>query len=218
MEPSAPTGKNFFGTPLGIILAVIFFPFFFTYWAYKRDWNPKAKWAFMLVFWSLVLIAEMTNAPQKNITASATPTSQAPTTAISSPSTSLPLTYPTFDKNRGNNYISAKYAQQFMDFANKMAPGAVKDVYLKLLPEDPTEKTEEEYKKSISDTFLTITINLTYWNIPNVSTKKNFIAAAVNELKNTFSGYPHITITDGTRTLATGELPSLTGAPKVILK
>jgi hypothetical protein len=219
MDTYTPTKNNFFGTPLGIILAVIFFPLFFTYWVYKRDWNPKAKLAFMLGFWLLIFISQIANIPQKDTATNAQPTSQTPTIPTSvAVAPSFVTTYPPIDKNPGNNSISAKYAQQYMDFANKTAPGAIKDVYLKLLPEDQTGKTEEEYKKSTSDAFLTVTVNSTYWNIPNESTKRNLIASAVNELKNTFSGYPHITITDGTKTLATGELPSLTADPQITLK
>jgi hypothetical protein len=200
MDPSNPTKKNFFKTPLGIFLAIIFFPLFFTYWVYKRDWNPKAKWGFILVFWLLIVMSQVTNTPQKDTVINAQPPSQTPTPVT---------TYPSFDKNRGNNSISAKYAKQYMDFANQTAPGAIKDVYLELSPANPAGQT---------DSFLTVTVNSTYWNIPNESTKKNFITVAIKELKNTFSGYPHITITDGTRTLATGELPSLTGEPKITLK
>lgn len=201
---------EFFRTPLGIILAAIFFPFFFTYWVYKRDWKPKAKWAFMLVFWSLVFIAAMTNTPQKEAVISPPP-SRAPAIPVSdtSPSPAITITDPIFDKNLGNNYISAKYAKQYMDFAAKVAPGAIKAVYLELTPSDPAGMT---------DSFLTVTVNSFYWNTANDSTKKNLIAAAIKELKNTFSVYPHITITDGTKTLATGELPSLSGDPVITLK
>lgn len=206
MEPSTPTEKNFFGTPLGIFLAIIFFPFFFTYWIYKQNWGGKAKLGFMLVFWSLMLIAISANYPQEQTTGNQ---QKNITSKALQPTSEAGITNPPFDKNRGNNIISAKYAQQYMDFAAKTTPGAVKNVYLELSPADPAGKT---------DSFLTVTVNSTYWNIADDSTKKNLIAAAINELKNTFSGYPHITITDGTKTLATGELPDLTGEPKVTLK
>lgn len=225
---STQTKNNFLGTPQGILLAVIFFPFFFTWWVYKRNWNPKIKWAFMIGFWSLILIAEITNYPRKEIlvtnqkdtTTNVQPASQAPEISISntSPSPIITLTYPPFDKNHGNNFFSAKYAKEYIDLANKTAPGAIKDVYLKLLPEDPAGKTEEQYKKSVSETFLTVTINPFYWNITDTPTKNKLITAAINELKNTFSGYPHLIINNGTKTLATGELTSLNGEPKVTLK
>lgn len=198
----AQTKNNFLGTPLGIILAVIFFPFFFTWWVYKRDWNPGIKWAFMLVFWLLVAISQITNPQQKNI----------------SPSPAISINYLSFDKTRGNNHFSAKYAQNYMDLANKTAPGAVKNVYLELLPENPAGKTEEEYKKNISQISLTITVNQFYWNLADNPTKKKLLTTALNELKNTFSGLPHLTITDGTKTLAEASLPSLNSNPQIILK
>ncbi len=214
-KPSTSTKDNFLGTPLGILLAIIFFPFFFTWWVYKKNWNPRIKWAFMLGFWSLILIAEITNYPQKNavstrqkdiIAVTPQPVSEI---SISGTPPSLTITYPPFDKNRGNNYISAKYAQQYMDFANKMAPGAIQNVYLELSPADPDGKT---------DSFLTVTVNSFYWNTANDSTKKALVAACINELKNIFSGYPHLIVNNGTKTVATGELPSLSGDPVVTLK
>lgn len=173
----------------------------------------------MLGFWSLILIAEITNypPPQKGITnqKDAIIVTPIPNT---SPSPIITLTYPPFDKNRGNNFFSAKYTKEYIDLANKTAPGAIKDVYLKLLPEDPAGKTEEQYKKSISETFLTVTVNPFYWNITDTSTKNKLIAAAINELKNTFSGYLHLIVNNGTTIVATGELPSRNGDPVVTLK
>lgn len=206
---SASTKNNFLGTPLGILLAIIFFPFFFTWWVYKRNWNPKIKWAFMLCFWSLILIAEITNYPQKSTAVTPQPAPEISYTLISGTPPPPTITGQTFDKNRGNNYISAKYAQQYMDFANKMAPGAIQNVYLELSPADPAGKT---------DSFLTVTVNSFYWNTTNDSTKKSLIAAAINELKNTFSGYPHIIVKIGSKTVATGELPSGSGDPVITLK
>lgn len=206
---STSTKNNFFGTPLGILLAIIFFPFFFTYWVYKRNWNPKIKWGFMLGFWLLIFIAEVTNYPfeQEKISNQKDTVTAAPLPTLKiSPALT---TYPSFDKNRGNNYISAKYAKQYMDFANKMAPGAIQNVYLELSPADPAGKT---------DSFLTVTVNSFYWNSTNDSTKKSLVAACINELRNIFSGYPHVIVNNGTKTVATGELPSLSGDPIVTLK
>jgi len=217
-KPPNATKNNFLGTPLGILLSIIFFPFFFTWWVYKRNWNPKIKWAFMLGFWSLILIAEITNYPQKSavstkqrdiIAVTPHPASKISGTLISGTSPSPTITHPPFDKNRGNNYISAKYAQQYMDLANKMAPGAIQNVYLELSSADPAGKT---------DSFLTVTVNSFYWNTTNESTKKSLVTACINELKNTFLGYPHLIVKIGSKTVATGELPSLSGNPVVTLK
>lgn len=162
----------------------------------------------MLGFWSLILIAEITNYPQKS-TVLTKQRDIIVVTPIPNTPPSLTITYPPFDKNRGNNYISAKYAQQYMDFANKMAPGAIQNVYLELSPADPAGKT---------DSFLTVTVNSFYWNTTNDSTKKSLIATAINELKNTFSGYPHLIVKIGSKTVATGELPSESGDPVVTLR
>lgn len=171
---------------------------------------------FILIFWSLMLVALATNSTGQQTVINHQKKTIGLPVQYTSPSPALPGQ--SFDKNLGNNYISAKYATQFMDYANKLAPGATQNVYLELSPADPAGKTEESYKKSISNSFLTVTVNSTYWNIPDDSTKKNLITKALNELKKIFSGYPHITITDGTKILATGEIPSPDGAPKVILK
>lgn len=200
MKLPAATKKNLWKRPLKIFLAIIFFPFFFTYWVYKQNWDPKIKLGFILGFWSLVVISQVSNTPQDTT---------ATTTQYSSEAPAITVTYPPFDKKFGNNYISAKYAKQYMDFANKTAPGAIKNVYLELSPADSTGKT---------DSFLTVTVNSTYWNITNESTKKKAITTCIITLRNTFSGYPHVTINDGTKIVATGELPSLNGDPKITLK
>jgi len=228
MELSTQTKNNFWKTPLVIFLAIIFFPFFFTYWVYQRDWNPKAKFGFMLGFWLLIVIALVTNfpreelitTPKNTISITPQPASQTPTIHAQNifPTPAISINYLNFDKNRGNNYFSAKYAKEYMDFANKSAPGAIKNVYLKFLPVDPAGMTEEEYKKNISETYITVDVNPFYWNITDKSTKIKLITAAINELKNTFSGLPHITITDGAKTLATASLPSLTADPVITLK
>lgn len=206
----AQTKNNFLGTPLGIILAIIFFPFFFTWWVYKRDWNPGIKWAFMLVFWLLVAISQITNPQQKDIIS-------IPIQNIS-PIPAISINNLSFDKTRGNNYFSAKYARDYMDLANKKAPGTIKNVYLTLLPDNPTGITEEEYKKSTSQISLTIAVNPFFWNLADNPTKIKLLTTAINELKNTFSGLPHITITDGARTLAEASLPSLNSKPQITLK
>lgn len=211
-QTSSSKTNNFLTTPLGILVAIIFFPFFFTYWIYKRNWNPKIKWAFMIGFWSLIFIAEITDYPQK--------------TTLSKPNTSVEkiqpakeisqAVSPAFDKNLGNNYIAAKYAKQFMDFANQMSPGVIRGIYLELLPSDPAGRPEEDYKKSISASSLTVIVNPLYWNIANNSTKKSFITTSLNEMKKLFFGSPRLTINNGSEIVATGEL-SPKGDPIITL-
>lgn len=187
------------------------------------------KIIFMLVFWLLIMLGLVANSPQKEIAITnpkniipSTPLyiSSTPTIPVqnTSPSPAVIINYLDFDRNRGNNYFSAKYAKEYMDLANQKAPGAIKNVYLKFLPSDPAGKTEEEYKKNISEIYLTIAVNPLYWNIADKPTKIKLLTTAINELKNTYSGLPHITITDGTRTLAEASLPSLTGEPIINLK
>jgi hypothetical protein len=57
--------KSFWKTPLGILVAIFFFPFFLTYWVYIQNWNPKVKWGLIGGFWLLALISMVSNPSYK---------------------------------------------------------------------------------------------------------------------------------------------------------
>lgn len=221
-----PSKKSFWKTPLGILVAIFFFPFFLTYWVYKQNWNPKVKWGLIIGFWLLVVISGASNSAQQQravtkqagTASAAQPTSEVATKPVQNISPSPVVTYPPFDKNRGNNYVAAKYAQQFMDVADKAAAGAVQDIYLELSPEDPKGKTEDAYKQSISSAFLTVVVDPSFWNTTDDSSKKDLVAAYTTAVKNNFSGFPHIKISNGIRTVAEGEWSVFGGEAKVTLK
>lgn len=225
-ELSQSNKKSFWKTPLGVLVAIFFFPFFLTYWIYRQKWNPKVKWGLILGFWFLVIVSGVTNSASQGVTKQNTtaasnavqPTSKGPTAPVENVSPSAVVTYPPFDKNKGNNYIAALYAQKFMDIADKAAPGAVEDIYLELSPEDPKGKTEEAYKQSISSAFLTVVVSSSFWDNNTDSAKKDLVAAYTNAVKNNFSGFPHIKISNGIRTVAEGEWSVWNGEAKVTLK
>lgn len=221
------TKKVFWKTPLGIFVVIFFFPFFLTYWAYRQNWNPKLKWGLIGGFWLLVVISGVTNSVQKpsavtkqeSTTANAAqPISEEPTMPVQHTSPIPMVSYPPYDKNKGNNYIAAKYAQQFMDVADKAAAGFITDTYLELSPEDPRGETEDEYRKSVSSAFLTIMVDPSYWNTTNDATKKDIVAALTTAVKNSFGGFPHIKVSNGTRTVAEAEWSVWNGEAKVTLK
>jgi hypothetical protein len=131
--------------------------------------------------------------------------------------TSTPIAT-SYDSSMGNNYVAAKYAQQFQDVANKAASGFVNSAYLDLEPSDMSNKSESAYKQSIVSAFLNIEVDSSYWNATGESGQKDLVAAWVNAVHNNFSGLPHVTITNGVRTVATGEWSIWNGEAKITLK
>ena len=122
-----------------------------------------------------------------------------------------------FDDNLGNNPVAAKYAQQFFDVTSTAAPGYVLSMTLELTPEDMEGKSEEEYKNDITSAFLTVIVDISLWNSTTEIAQKDLVASLLNALRNTFSGFPHVYISNSVRTVAEGEL-SITGEPKIELK
>jgi hypothetical protein len=238
IEGENKTKKSFWKTPVGVLVAIFFFPFFLTYWVYKQKWDTKLKWGLIGGFWLLVFISMASNSSYKrgfeaaqnttpntqtvsNQTTTQAPTqaiSQIPTASIQKSSPTPAVTYPPYNKTLGNNYFASLYAQKFMDTANKAAPGAVEDMYLELSPEDPKGKTESAYKQSISSAFLTVQVSSSMWDSTSESGKKDLVAAFTNSVKNTFSGFPHIKISNGVRTVAEGEWSVWNGEPKITIK
>ncbi|MBU2567677.1 MAG: hypothetical protein KJ967_02730 [Elusimicrobia bacterium] len=132
---------------------------------------------------------------------------------------SIPTSQITFNNNVGNNYVAAKYAQDIMNTANKAVPNFILDSYLELSPEDIKDQDEETYKKKVSSAFLTVSVNNLFWNQMNDNSKKDVVGSFVVSVGNIFpGGYPHITVSNGIRTVATGEYNWLKTEPKVTLK
>lgn len=137
-------------------------------------------------------------------------------TPIASPT---PTSLVIFDKNMGNNYVAAKYAQDIMNTANKAVPNFILDSYLELSPEDLNGQNEETYKGKVMSAFLTISVNNLLWNQMDDNSKKDIVGSFVVSVGNIFSGgYPHITVSNGIRTVATGEYDWLKTEPKITLK
>lgn len=122
-----------------------------------------------------------------------------------------------FDSELGNNAVAAKYAQQFFDVTSTAAPGYVLSMTLELAPEDVQGKNEEEYKNDVTSAFLTVIVDNPLWNSTGEAAQKDLIASLLSALKSSFSGFPHVYVSNGGRTVAEGEL-SLTGEPKIELK
>lgn len=123
-----------------------------------------------------------------------------------------------FDKNRGNNWVAAAQAQDFIDVANKAVPGIIKDVFVELMPEDVGNKDIETYKKSVVSAFIQVKVSSSFWNSFDDGSKKDFTASWVTATKNVFSGFPHIYIKNDVRTVAEGEWSVWSGEPKITLK
>ncbi|MFH0943196.1 MAG: hypothetical protein V1810_03420 [Candidatus Beckwithbacteria bacterium] len=164
--------------------------------------------------------------PEPTLEPSPTPSlSPKPTPAPTLKPTSVPIASPTptssvqFDKNMGNNYVAAKYAQDIMNTTNKAVPNFILDSYLELSPENMNSQEEETYKKKVSSAFLTVSVNNLFWNQMNDNSKKDVVGSFVVSVGNIFpGGYPHITVSNGIRTVATGEYNWLKTEPKVTLK
>jgi hypothetical protein len=146
-----------------------------------------------------------------------TPTAILPT-KIPTPTTIKTPVDTSFDSSIGNNYVAAKYAKQFQDLADDVASGYVSSVYLELEPSDIKNKSEDDYKQSITSAFLNIEVDSHYWNTTGEAGQKDLVAACVNAVHNNFSGFPHITVTNGVRTVAIGEWSIWNGEANVTLK
>ncbi len=137
---------------------------------------------------------------------------------VSSTPTTMTTIIP-FDTDSGNNYVAAKYAQGIMDTTNKAVPNFILESFLELNPEDLKGENEETYKGKVSSAFLTIKVNNLYWNQMDDDSKKDIVGSLVVSVGNIFpGGYPHITVGNGTRTVASGEYNWLKTEPKVTLK
>jgi hypothetical protein len=123
-----------------------------------------------------------------------------------------------YDSELGNNWVAAKYAGQLWSIANNAAAGYVESIYLELSPAEVGNKSEKEYKKSVSSVFLTVKVDGSYWNTTDDDSKKDFVVAFVTSVGNMFRGYPHVYITNGVRTVAEGSYNTFKTEPKVTLK
>jgi hypothetical protein len=250
------TKRKWYKTWWGVILILCLWPFFLSYWIWKRNWDTKVKYALIGGLWLFIFVnvgnissyqagydrakkeAEQINKPTLTVTTQPSPTTQpiipsATKATQTLQTTPLPTTKPTqvlskspttapnqsYDKNKGNNYIAAKYAQNILDVVNNAAPGAFTDAMLELSPEDPAGKSEEAYKKSVSSAFLQIRTSSSFWSSLDDDHKKDLVASFVTSVGNIFPGaYPHIYVSNSARTVAEGEYNWTKTEPKITLK
>ncbi len=162
----------------------------------------------------------------KNIVSSSTPTPSPtliPTLTLTSTLTHTPTPIPkpkksSYDSTRGNNYVAAKYAQQFQDIADRISGGAVVDTYLELFPEDMQGKSEDTYKKDLISENLTVLVTNDFCNSLDHNSRKDLVATYVNSLRNIFSGIPHVYFKNSVRTVAEGGWSMWSGEANVTLK
>lgn len=190
----------------------------------KEDnlFKNKIFWAFIGVVVILLIIApfiprDAEEETTKTTSSVASQVTQAPSPTLQ-PAISQKPTETPYDETKGNNYVAAKYADQFQQVADSAVEGYVEHVYLELSPENVGGKSENDYKKSISSAFLTVQVSNLLWNSTGTDEKKDLVAAWTNSARNTFSGYPHIKIVNGTRTVAEGEWSAWSNEAKITLK
>ena len=177
--------------------------------------------------------AKPTTKPTATLTPSATPTTDSKVTPSATPTIALtptrtptpkptatrtptPTEYP-YDKSLGNNATAAKFGQLMMDTSNASST-VVEDIYVEL-PEQKSNQSDAEYKKSIVSVFCTIVVSTNVWNVSDEGSQKDVVAAWVMFTRKAFPGaYPHITVRNGYRTVATGEYSMWDGEAKVTLK
>lgn len=228
----------------GIILIILFlWPFFLTYWIWKRNWNIKVRVGLITAFWLfglIVLAASSSKSGQQSLqegykagkevgsnvstptpTASPDPTIN-PTSAPSPKPTSSSKPSPTpapivsFDETKGNNYIAAQTAEKILNIVSKAAPGYVKSVRIDLVPEE-IQGSEEEYKNKLVSVYLTVMVDSYQWSTTNETVRKDLAASFLNAITNTFGGIHHVKINNGVRDVAEAEWPLFGGQPKVKL-
>ncbi len=133
--------------------------------------------------------------------------------------TSTPVISKEYDKNKGNNYVAAQAAEAMQSIIDKAAEGAVLNVFIELSPEDPSGKTEEEYKGSLTSAFVQIQVSQSFWNSLTDDYKKDLVASFVTSVGNIFPRpYPHVYVNNGVREVATGEYNLLKSEAQVKLK
>jgi hypothetical protein len=115
--------------------------------------------------------------------------------------------------------VAQKYAIDIMNTANSGLSGFITNSRLELYPEETSGLSEEAYKNKVTSAYLTVTVNSVQWNGMDDGSKEDITASFVTSVGNIFShGYPHITVNNNVRTVATGEYNLTKTEPKVTLK
>lgn len=234
-EETKKSKKQWYGTWWGILIILAFWPVFLSYWIWRREWRVWVKtgciaflWVFILGvyftsnFWQVQKEAfkEGYKEGRRMEVPTPAPTQEPTVSPKSTPSPTITAEpVESFDTQRGNNPVAAKYAQEFIDLANKAASGTVVDIFLELSPEDMAGKDEESYKKDVTSAFLTVEVDNLFWNSLNDSSRKDLVAAWVVSLGNIFTGgYPHVYVNNGIRAVAEGEYNFWRSEPNITLK
>ncbi len=206
-----------------ILSLVFFFPLgLILMWA-KTNWNNKTKWVVTAVIGVFMLISIVNGNATPSSTSSNTNSQsiKSQPTAKQAPDAAKPVV-PTvaFDKNIGNNQVAAKEAQNIQQSFDKTIPGLIKSVYINCDPQDLGGKSEHDYEKSILQAAnITITVDADMWsNSMTDSLKKDFVAGLIKTVKTNINVYPSITVSDGFRTVATGNWSVWNGEVSITLK
>ena len=102
------TKKNFFKTKWGILVILLFSPFFLTYWVWKQHWNPKIKYALIGSFWLLIFIGSAINSSHTKETPNVIATQASSTVAVSQSPTAVPTSIEEVGKPLSNLFSQMK--------------------------------------------------------------------------------------------------------------
>lgn len=139
-----------------------------------------------------------------------------PATQTIEPTTS-PMTVE-YDSSLGNNYVASKYAQSIFKISDKASQGVISNLRVELSPEVVGDKNEDDYKNSVTSSFLSAQVSNSFWNSLDDGTKKDFVASFVVALGNIFPhSYPHVALFSSVRKVATGEYNTFKTEPRIKL-
>ncbi len=190
----------------------------------KRWENPTRK-RIGLIFGGatlLFLVLTGTTTPSSTSSSQANPTStpipKQETQATPQASSTPTLTPIVFDSSKGNNPYAANYAEKILSSFGQKIPGFIKDAYVRLDPEDMAGKSDDDYAKSLTFGTLSLVVNADSWDGMTDSLKKDFVAGIITVTKSNIRIYPHVTVSDGFRTVAEGSWDLWNGEASIILK
>jgi len=130
-----------------------------------------------------------------------------------------------FDDKKGNNAEAASTAEGMLTIMKDIGGVEGVDMYVRL--DAPTSAEEDyknggdlgEYRKKVTSSNLMVVISSLTWTYTPESTQKDLVAGWVNALKTIYSeSFPHVTVNNGTRTVAEGSWSVWNGEASVKLK
>lgn len=221
-----------------VLLILSLLPFFLTYWILKQPWEKNSKLLAITILWLGVLFfgglyrirsLELENEYKQSRMIATQPTST-PLTPTDTPSpsplispsavatpTPTPIPQVSYDSSYGNNYIAAREAENFLNIMNGAVPGFITDIYLELAPSE-IDRPENEYISSVSSIFLQVRVSSSLWYTMNEGQQKDVVTVMTTSIQKAVGhGYPHVTVSNGARTVAEGSI-SFLGEPKVEIK